>query len=108
MYLSVRDENEVVPKVVEAIMNLPENTHVQVRQTSIILLGELCDWIEVHSESLQPILNFLLYSLQQSGIANAAATALQNICSACRTHMAVHISGKYEIKLESNVIKLLF
>lgn len=77
-------------------MNLPENTHIQVRQTSIILLGELCDWIEVHSDSLQPVLNFLLFSLQQGGISNAAATALQNICSACRTQMAIHISGGYK------------
>lgn len=47
-----REENDVVPKVVEAILNLPENTHIAVRYTSILLLGELCEWIDRHPQSL--------------------------------------------------------
>lgn len=47
-----RGENDVVPKVVEAILNLPENTHIAVRHTSILLLGEFCDWIFLHPQSL--------------------------------------------------------
>lgn len=47
-----RKENDVVPKVVEAILNLPENTHIAVRHTSILLLGELCEWIDNHPQSL--------------------------------------------------------
>lgn len=86
-----RGENEVVPKVVEAILGLPENTHAAVRFTSVLLLGELCEWIEKHPTSLEPILNFLLYSLQQQGIASAAATSLQNICGTCNEHMAKHM-----------------
>lgn len=43
----------MVPKVVEAILNLPENTHIAVRHTSIILLGELCEWIDSHPQSLR-------------------------------------------------------
>lgn len=86
-----REENEVVPKVVEAILGLPENTHIAVRFTSVLLLGELCEWIEKHPTSLEPILNFLLYSLQQQGIATAAAAGLQSICAACNHHMPKHI-----------------
>lgn len=49
-----RDENEVVPKVVEAILNMPENVHINMRYTSVMLLGELCEWIsnDQHSETL--------------------------------------------------------
>lgn len=86
-----REENDVVPKVVEAILSLPENTHVAVRFTSVLLLGELCEWIEKHPQSLEPILNFLLYSLQQPGIAAAAATSLQSVCGACNDHMPKHV-----------------
>uniref|UniRef100_T1GDV0 Importin N-terminal domain-containing protein n=1 Tax=Megaselia scalaris TaxID=36166 RepID=T1GDV0_MEGSC len=93
-----REENEVIPKVVEAILNLPENTHIAVRYTSIILLGELCDWIDVHPESLQAVLNFLLYSLQQkNGLAPAAAISLTQICGANREQMTYHITGLIEI-----------
>ncbi|KAJ9580259.1 hypothetical protein L9F63_004072 [Diploptera punctata] len=91
------EENDVVPKVVEAILNLPENSHIAVRHTSVLLLGELCEWIERHPQSLHPILNFLLYCLQQPQQATAAASALQSICSACRDHMGVHFNGLVQI-----------
>ncbi|XP_055614222.1 transportin-3 isoform X2 [Uranotaenia lowii] len=92
------EESEVVPKVVEAILNLPDNCHIAIRYTSINILGELCDWIDSNSETLEPILNFLLCALQQkNGLATAAANALQSICAACQKHMLGHISGLMEI-----------
>ncbi|EAL40594.1 transportin-3 isoform X2 [Anopheles merus] len=92
------EESEVVPKVVEAILNLPENCHIAIRYTSISILGELCDWIDSNPETLQPVLNFLLFALQQkNGLASAAANSLQLICSTCKKHMVGHISGLMEI-----------
>lgn len=92
------DENDVVPKVVEAILNLPESTHIAVRYMSVFLLGELCDWIQEHPQSLQAVLNFLLHALQQkNGLAGAAANALLSICSSCGEHMTCHISGLMQI-----------
>ncbi|XP_053679296.1 transportin-3 [Anopheles nili] len=92
------EESEVVPKVVEAILNLPENCHIAIRYTSINILGELCDWIDSNPETLQPVLNFLLCALQQkNGLATAAANSLQSICSTCKKHMLGHISGLMEI-----------
>lgn len=88
----------MVPKVVEAILTLPDNTHIAVRYTSIMLLGELSDWIENHPDMLQAVLNFLLYSLQQkNGLATAAAIALTSICSSCSQKMTCHINGLIEI-----------
>uniref|UniRef100_A0AAG5CVM2 Transportin-3 n=1 Tax=Anopheles atroparvus TaxID=41427 RepID=A0AAG5CVM2_ANOAO len=92
------EESEVVPKVVEAILNLPENCHIAIRYTSINILGELCDWIDSNPETLEPVLNFLLFALQQkNGLATAAANSLQSICSACKKHMLGHISGLMQI-----------
>lgn len=111
----------MVPKVVEAILNLPENTHIAVRHTSILLLGELCEWIDSHPRSLgenangrcrfgyflhsilmctvilEPVLNFLLACLNQKGLGNAASGALLSICTACPLHMASHFSGLLQI-----------
>lgn len=84
--------------MVEAILNMSEQTHIAVRYTAILLIGELCDWIENHPESLEAVLNFLLYALQQkNGLAPAAAMALTSICTACRQKMVCHISGLVEI-----------
>lgn len=61
-------------------------------------MGELCDWIDLHPELLESILNFLLFGLQQkSGLAPAAATSLQHICSVCKNHMTCHIDGLIQI-----------
>ncbi|XP_076655817.1 transportin 3 [Halictus rubicundus] len=90
-------ENDVVPKVVEAILNLPENTHIAVRHTSILLLGELCEWIDNHPQSLEPVLNFLLTCLSQKGLGSAACGALLSICTACPLHMASHFPGLLQI-----------
>ncbi|XP_058057355.1 transportin-3 isoform X1 [Anopheles bellator] len=92
------EESEVVPKVVEAILHLQDNCHIAIRYTSINILGELCDWIDSNPDTLQPVLNFLLFALQQkNGLATAAANSLQSICSACKKHMLGHISGLMEI-----------
>ncbi|XP_050524422.1 transportin-3 [Daktulosphaira vitifoliae] len=93
------DENEVVPKVVEAILNMPDTVHINMRYTSVMLLGELCEWIshESHSESLEPILNYLQYCLRQQNLAAITAKSLHNICTTCRHHMVKHLSGLIEI-----------
>lgn len=91
------EENDVVPKVVEAILNIPHNTHIAVRHTSILLLGELCEWINSHPQSLEPILHFLLSCLNQKGLASASSSALHSICTACPEHMTSHFHGLLEI-----------
>ncbi|XP_053613097.1 transportin-3 isoform X2 [Plodia interpunctella] len=86
----VPEEYEYVPKVVEAILSMPDNTHIAVRKTCILLLGQLCEWIEQHPSGLLPSLQFLVRALQRPELAYAAATALQNICSACRRQASAH------------------
>lgn len=88
----------MVPKVVEAILNLQENTHIAFRYTAIMLLGELSEWIDNHPQTLEAVLNFLLYSLhQKNGLAAAAAAALTQICTICKTRMTCHLSGLIQI-----------
>jgi transportin-3 len=61
-------------------------------------LGELCDWIDCHPETLEAVLNYLLCALQaKHGLAAAAANALNSICASCKNHMTSQISGLLEI-----------
>ncbi|XP_013175613.1 PREDICTED: importin-13 [Papilio xuthus] len=85
------DEEEYVPKVVEAILSMPAESHVAVRRTCILLLGELCEWVERHPACLQPCLHALLHALHHPSLAPAAAQALQSICKACRTQASAHV-----------------
>lgn len=87
-----------MPKVAKAILTLQENTHIAFRYTAILLLGELSEWIDNHPESLQDVLNFLLYSLQEkNGLAAAGANALTQICTICKTRMTGHLDGLIHI-----------
>ena len=43
-----RDENEVVPQVVDALLQVPDTAHAAVRHTTLLLLGELSEWIDKH------------------------------------------------------------
>lgn len=52
------DENQIVPEVLQAILSLPETSHLAVRYTSTYLLGELCDWIEKHPQFLGKVVYF--------------------------------------------------
>ncbi|XP_059471505.1 transportin-3 [Neocloeon triangulifer] len=100
------EEDSVVPKVMEAILTMPPDAHIMVRHTAVVLLGELCEWIERHHESLEPVLNYLLVCLQHPLLGSAAANALQNICSACRDHMSVHLRGLLEIVRSMSTFKI--
>lgn len=91
IFIASSNENEVVPKVIEAILHLPKNIHVAVRHTAVLLLGELSAWVEKHPASLDPILNFLVNCLPQADIGAAAATSLQNISVTCNEHMPRHV-----------------
>ncbi|CAG0883896.1 unnamed protein product [Cyprideis torosa] len=90
-------ESEVVPGVVTAILSLPDETHVAVKQTSLILLGELCDWLEKHPERIEPSLLFLSRSLHVPKLAAAAAHSIQLICSSCRDLMGPHAEGILQV-----------
>lgn len=101
------DEYEVVPKVVEAILSMPEDTHNGVRATGVMLLGELCEWVERHPAAVQPTLHTLLGALTDKPRSTHAARALKNICKACRAHMTVHVTGLLELTQSLDSMGLL-
>ncbi|XP_066264625.1 transportin-3-like isoform X2 [Branchiostoma lanceolatum] len=94
---SSSDESEVVPQVLQAVLNLPQDAHIAVRYTGTQLVGELCEWIDRHPDVLDSVLNFLLAGLQHPKLGSVSATSLQNICAACREQMARHFKGLLQI-----------
>ncbi|XP_063822834.1 transportin-3 [Ostrinia nubilalis] len=100
------EEYEYVPKVVEAILSMPDDTHPGVRKTCILLLGELCEWIEQHPEALEPSLRVLVRAVHDDQLAYAAALALQNICKACRVQAASHAMSLLEATRDSEKLNL--
>lgn len=48
VHFPIRDENEVVQSVVESLLQVPETAHGAVRFTTLLLLGELGEWMDKH------------------------------------------------------------
>ncbi|KAL5010143.1 hypothetical protein ScPMuIL_012448 [Solemya velum] len=91
------EEGDIVPQVVQALLSIPQTAHIAVRYTSIQLLGELCEWIEKHPQTLDTILQFLLAGLQEEKLATVSANSLQSISTTCRDQMIEHFQGLVQI-----------
>lgn len=91
------EENEIVPPILEAVLNQPEGIHVQVALTSIQLLCELNEWVACHPDILPLVLQFLTRKLTNKHLATVAAKALDAICQSCRDHIEQHFDGLMHI-----------
>uniref|UniRef100_A0A4W3HDV9 Transportin-3 n=1 Tax=Callorhinchus milii TaxID=7868 RepID=A0A4W3HDV9_CALMI len=83
--------------VVQAVIHLPDNTHLAVQHSGIQLLGEVGEYINNNTQCLEPVLNFLTQRLKQKELANATANSIQNICVVCRDAMTQHFEGLLQI-----------
>ena len=49
-YVCRSDDNPVIAEVLGAVLALPEETHPMMRYTALFLIGELCEWIDLHPQ----------------------------------------------------------
>lgn len=68
-----REEDEVVPPILEGVLNQPDGVHLQVAFTSVQLLGELNEWVACHPAFLPHVLQFLTKRLHNKHLATVAA-----------------------------------
>lgn len=73
MLLTFREENVVVPPILQGVLNLSEDVHLQVAFTSVQLLAELNEWIACHPTFLPHVLQFLTQRLHNKHLATVSA-----------------------------------
>jgi transportin-3 len=89
------------------VLRMPTvSTHVAVRHSALRLMGELADWMDAQPGFLQRVLNWLLEALHEPQLANEAATALNNICSVCHTHLVPFLEGLVVIAQQMDAFAL--
>ena len=86
----------------------------QVRATTLRLIGELAEWIDKHHDVLgttshshyqkfsfphvtDTVLQFILDGLKIPSVASHAAKAVQSVCEKCKTRMALHFHGLFQV-----------
>lgn len=80
-------ENSVIPRTVDSIFSLPETTHIAVKHTAILILGELRDWFDEHPNYLISALQYLGMNLRCKLLADAAASSMCYICCTAKTKL---------------------
>ncbi len=101
-----QDEEQCVIQVVQAILNLPADVHVSVRCTGIRLIGELCEWLNKHSQFIDSALNFVCLGFTNPKLCQVAANTMLNICTECQQHMINHLETLINIVLQTDSIDM--
>jgi len=91
------DEREVVPLVVEALLRVPETAHGAVRYTTLLLLGELSEWIDNNPTVIEPVLHCVLQSIRNPVLSVAASNSLEAMCTTCRERLTPHFSTLLQV-----------
>lgn len=82
------DEGSVLPFVMDLVPNLPTSVF-HLRTTANLMVGAFAEWLNRHSEKLQPILPFLAQGLSESKSASSAAVAIKQLCENCSTEVSL-------------------
>ncbi|XP_038639310.1 transportin-3-like isoform X3 [Scyliorhinus canicula] len=91
------EKEQKLGDVVQAVISLPDNTHLAVQHSGVQLLGEMGEYINNNVQCLDLVLNFLTQRLKQKELANAAANSIQNVCAMCSDAMTQHIEGLLQV-----------
>ncbi|EDO32037.1 predicted protein [Nematostella vectensis] len=99
-------ESDVVAQFLPIVLNLPEAVHIAVKYTSIRLIGELADWIEKHPDFLDPIMQFLLSTVQVQSLSSVSAVAVEQICVACHKQMGRHFDVLAQVVIATDSLHM--
>lgn len=61
-----------------------ENSSVRLKNTVLLLMGSLAEWLKAHPEFLGSVMNYIAPCLSDSQLAPAASSAFADICDTCR------------------------
>ncbi|XP_048376990.1 transportin-3-like isoform X1 [Stegostoma tigrinum] len=101
------DKEQRLGNVVQAVISLPDNTHLAVQHSGVQLLGEMGEYIN-SVRCLELVLNFLTQRLKQKELANAAANSIQNICAMCSDVMTRHIEGLLQVASSLDALSISY
>ncbi|KAG0181559.1 hypothetical protein DFQ29_007920 [Apophysomyces sp. BC1021] len=68
----------------DVLARLPQNNDFRLKNTTLLLMGSLAEWLKKHPEFLPSVMNFIVPCLSSPKLAPAAASAFADICDTCR------------------------
>ncbi|CEG82569.1 hypothetical protein RMATCC62417_16625 [Rhizopus microsporus] len=91
------DENEHVPRFFDVLARLPNECHIRLKNTVLLLLGSLSEWLKLHPVFLGSVMNYIVPCLSDTRLAQSASTSFADICDTCRESLVAELSDLMQV-----------
>eukprot|EP00054_Salpingoeca_dolichothecata_P024825 m.170523 g.170523 ORF g.170523 m.170523 type:complete len:938 (-) comp25154_c1_seq4:113-2926(-) len=91
-----RDQT-VMPYLIEFLMNLGDDVHIQMRYTSVKLLGRCSVWIAKNPDSISPVFTYVLSGLELPELSRVNVFTIRNLCLDCKDKMGPHFGSLVQV-----------
>ncbi|KAK9897915.1 nuclear localization sequence binding protein [Cystobasidium minutum MCA 4210] len=90
-------ENVVMPKLFEAIPQLPQ-TNAKVRYSATLVVGRYTEWLSEHAEYLPKMMEYVFsgFNVGDADVTTASASALKYLCKDCSSHLFGYLPALFD------------
>ncbi|CAD6195834.1 unnamed protein product [Caenorhabditis auriculariae] len=81
------EDDGVMPELLQAIVSLPVTSHPAIILTCTSLIGDCNEWLEKHTNFVEPTIRWLLNFVGQPRYAARVAETIENVSSKCAREM---------------------
>ncbi|ORE02231.1 hypothetical protein BCV72DRAFT_252588 [Rhizopus microsporus var. microsporus] len=99
------DENEHVPRFFDVLARLPNECHIRLKNTVLLLLGSLSEWLKLHPVFLGSVMNYIVPCLSDTRLAQSASTSFADICDTCRESLVAELSDLMQPPILQKVVE---
>ncbi|KAI9468486.1 MAG: armadillo-type protein [Benjaminiella poitrasii] len=96
----------------DVLGRLPDNCGSRLKNTILLLIGSLSEWLRKHPEFLSSVMNYIVPCLSNPQLALSASSAFSDICDTCRESLVnelqslMHVYGAMvNSNIKSNIMQ---
>lgn len=87
----VEADDPLVSHVIKAFPRFP--SHPKLAETALLVLGDMARWLSFHLEFVPTVLQYIVPSLKEKQLVEAASKALNYVSHSCRTALVPHLNS---------------
>ncbi|KAI7898107.1 armadillo-type protein [Cokeromyces recurvatus] len=101
------DENIYIARLFgqDVLGRLSENCSFRLKNTILLLMGSLSEWLKGHPEFLSPVMNYIVPCLSNPQLALSASSAFSDICDTCRESLVHELQSLMHSNIMQRVVE---
>ncbi|KAI8988860.1 armadillo-type protein [Pilobolus umbonatus] len=89
----------------EIFGRLPQNCEPRLKNTILLLMGSLSEWLKSHPQFLGFVMNYIVPSLSDPQLAPSASIAFSDICDTCREFLVDELETLMHMNIMQKVVE---